>query len=638
MISFANRLCAAVVCALAACTPAVVSAPAPAPSAARTDRWLTVELGGAPVGRTRETVEPLAGGGFATRIQTELRIGRLGSVVVMAYDVTLDEDARGELRSVRARATHSRQDTTTEVAFAAGTATIRESAGDGRIHTRTLAIGEPLLGPEAVRRALAAELRSAGDVLAVRTWSQQLVAPQRVQYTAGAREARAVDGATESLLRAAIVAEQEPAPRVSWLSRDGREVIAEAPTPMGAMIVAQVRREPALVAGELSSDAFARSLIRSNVRLPEPRSLDTLIVRLSFDDPAQAKPALDSADQRVTQQTATGMVVEIARVAVPAEAPAIDEPVAPALLGAGMIIDPEAPGIRAIVDDAVAGATDPWHRAQRLTRWVTEHMTFDPGIAFATTSELVRDRRGTCIGYATLLAALLRADAIPSRLVIGVVYVGGIFGGHAWVEARIRGRWLPLDAAAPSGGTADAARIALGRDALDAGSAALLSAFSQVVGRAKLHVIGYAAAGAPLVRVDESAQPYRVDGARYTNPGLGLSLDAPPGYRFTQMDAIYPDRTLLAIEGPGGRVSLGESVVWPGRDAMAEQARALKLSGPAACVARKIAGRAACSAPAGIAFSDGGSLFILEATGPEASALLDRVAPTLRFIGPRVAR
>src|SRR3954468_8754555 len=50
----------------AAATPA---APAPAPEA----RWLALALQGEPVGRSHEVIAGVAGGGFATRVASELR-------------------------------------------------------------------------------------------------------------------------------------------------------------------------------------------------------------------------------------------------------------------------------------------------------------------------------------------------------------------------------------------------------------------------------------------------------------------------------------------------------------------------------------------------------------------------------------
>lgn len=301
---------------------------------------------------------------------------------------------------------------------------------------------------------------------------------------------------------------------------------------------------------------------------------------------------------------------------------------------AGAIVDPTDPQVRAIASSVIAGATDPWERAQRLTRWVTEHMTFDAGVLFAPAAELARDRHGTCAGYAVLLASLLRAADIPTRVAMGLVYVGGVFAGHAWVEARIRGRWVPLDAAIPGDGAADAARLAFGRDTLDRGPGALIAAFGQVLGRAKLRVLSYTPAGGPEVRVHDTA-PYAVDGTRYTNRGLGLSIEAPAGYRFTAMDAVWPDRTVVALEGAGGRVTFAEGAIRPGREPAQEEARALELASAGACERRSVAGRRACAARrdsfAGVAFADGPSLYIIEARGPQPQALLDAVARTVRL-------
>jgi len=627
--------------ALAACAHAApadapvaqspVARPAAPPSSEA--RWLTIALGGEPVGRSHEVIDAAAGGGFATRATQEVRIGRLGKVVEMATDVTLDEDAQGQLRAVHGETRLSRQVTTSEVSFAAGAATVRESAG-GPVHTRSLALAGPLMGPVGIRRTVAAKLRGAGDTVEYLTWSVGLSAPQRVQCTAEAFETVSIDGAPTRLLRAKVEAEREGRPRTAWFDASGRELRSEFALPFGTMVASQVSTEPQIRRGDLPPDMFAKTLIRSNVRLPRPRALDKLVVRLAFADPVDRLLPLDSADERVTERDASGTVIEIDRAEVPASG-AVDAPVGPEYLAASAIIDPTEPAVRAIAAEVTAGASDPWDQAQRLTRWVTEHMTFDAGIAFAPAAELARDRHGTCAGYAVLLASLLRAAHIPSRLDLGLVYIGGVFGGHAWVEAHIRGRWIPLDAAIPGEGPADAARIAFGRDALNEGAGAVVSSLGRVVGAATIRVIAYAPRGQALVRVDERAPPYTIDGARYTNHGLGLSITAPPGYRFTDLDAVWPARTVLALEGRDGRVTVAETSLLPGREPALAEAEALELRTAAACEHRTVAGRVACATHrdgiAGLAFRDGPSLFVIEARGRQARSLLEAVAGSVRL-------
>lgn len=142
-----------------------------------------------------------------------------------------------------------------------------------------------------------------------------------------------------------------------------------------------------------------------------------VVVRVELDEVGRIPP-LDSADERITGQDARGAVIEIVRAEPPARG-AAESAIGPEYLGASAIIDPSEPAVRAIAAEVGDGAADAWDRAQRLTRWVTEHMTFDAGIAFAPAAELARDRHGTCAGYAVLLASLLRAAHIPARLDMG---------------------------------------------------------------------------------------------------------------------------------------------------------------------------------------------------------------------------
>jgi hypothetical protein len=147
-------------------------------------------------------------------------------------------------------------------------------------------------------------------------------------------------------------------------------------------------------------------------------------------------------------------------------------------------------------------------------------------------------------------------------------------------------------------------------------------------------VIGYAPHGRALIRVDDAA-PYAIDGARYVNRGLGLAITAPAGYRFTDMDAVWPDHTVVALAGDGGRVSLAETELPPGRDPARAEAAAVGLSAAAACERAAIAGRPACAAhregAAALAFRDGTALYVLEARGPRARAILDAVAGGVRL-------
>jgi len=193
-------------------------------------------------------------------------------------------------------------------------------------------------------------------------------------------------------------------------------------------------------------------------------------------------------------------------------------------------------------------------------------MSFDLGIVLAPSSEIFKNRRGTCVGYATLLAALTRAVGIPSRIVMGYVYVLGMFGGHAWTEILIGESWIPIDAAIVAQGVVDAGRLYFIASSLYEGAGSLASggAGQQIFGQVDIKILEYAGADGKKVTVPEAARPYRVTGDLYVNPWLGLELRKPPDSKFAMLDAVWPETTLAGIEGPKGeKVELQEHYLLP---------------------------------------------------------------------------
>ena len=95
--------------------------------------------------------------------------------------------------------------------------------------------------------------------------------------------------------------------------------------------------------------------------------------------------------------------------------------------------------------------------AQKLCRFVHGYIDKrDLSVGFASAGEVARTRRGDCTEFAVLLASLLRAIDIPSRIASGLVYADQfmghrqIFGYHMWTQAWIGGKdgcWIDFDAA-----------------------------------------------------------------------------------------------------------------------------------------------------------------------------------------------
>lgn len=102
-------------------------------------------------------------------------------------------------------------------------------------------------------------------------------------------------------------------------------------------------------------------------------------------------------------------------------------------------------------ENAVGEQNDPWRKAQAIERWVKRNMkAIGFSEAMATADHVAKTLTGDCTEFAMLTAAMCRAQDIPSRTAIGVVYYNDSgkakLGYHMWTEVWVNGEWLALDA------------------------------------------------------------------------------------------------------------------------------------------------------------------------------------------------
>ncbi|HUT44976.1 MAG TPA: transglutaminase-like domain-containing protein [Sedimentisphaerales bacterium] len=118
---------------------------------------------------------------------------------------------------------------------------------------------------------------------------------------------------------------------------------------------------------------------------------------------------------------------------------------------------------------AVGGTKDAAEAARKIEAFVAEYIeNRSLSVGYASATEVAASRQGDCSEFAVLTAAMCRAVGIPAQVVAGVAYVDDFlgqqgFGGHAWTQAYIGGKWVGLDASFRGGGRGgyDAGHIAL---------------------------------------------------------------------------------------------------------------------------------------------------------------------------------
>lgn len=85
-----------------------------------------------------------------------------------------------------------------------------------------------------------------------------------------------------------------------------------------------------------------------------------------------------------------------------------------------------------------------------ITGWISKEITYDHALAESAPKGYIANpqttyitRKGICIDYATLTAAMLRSQGVPTKIITGYVYPSGIL--HAWNEVWTGREWIEID-------------------------------------------------------------------------------------------------------------------------------------------------------------------------------------------------
>ena len=516
------------------------------------DKWFSLSLGGQKIGYLHESSAPRrtgAGTSRETRIEMKMTFNRLGNKVEMATISTTREDDSGRILSFETEVKPSSQAMRTEGLVAGREIRLTRWSGDTS-YTRNI----PFEGDFWVLGESAPLPYHGWPARGCHIY--QTFSPELSQVVKGERRVLGREPVEGLGGQAALKIEESlagiPMKRTIWLNGSGEEIRTSDPTPFGDVLGVLSDKTEALRgadSGNLPEERYQQSLALSNVRLPRARDIDSVTIRIRHLKPELGWPDFPGPYQTALSKTAEELVLRIDRPALPRKGPA--QASGPEDLEANAYLDTTDPMIRKTAEKIAGKIHDPFDKAIALRNWVGANMTFDLGIVSPPAREVIRNRRGTCVGYAMLLTTLARSAGIPARFLMGYVYLNGIWGGHAWTEVFIHGSWVPLDAAVIGPGIADAARFHFSRSNLASGIGEASLGGIQVYGAINVEIAEFRLAGR-TIRVPAGQKLYEVSGDAYLNPGLGLGVSKPEGFTFADLDKTWPDNTLLRMTGPGG--------------------------------------------------------------------------------------
>jgi transglutaminase-like putative cysteine protease len=573
----------------------------------------TVFLAGQASGHYSETTKADAND-LNDAVEQDFVLNRLGARVELSEKESYDQGADGHLIGGRAEVSSSKTPMITDYRVVDGKIAVETNSG-GRNYKSEIPFTGSLSGPADVRRLLVGASQETPKI-EYQAFEPSLDAVTKITLNYLGKET--VDG-----LEARKFSETSSAMHgvsTLWADAQGYTVKVLMNSPFGAIEI--LRGDKADVAPvALPAESFERTLATANIKLPHPRQLQSVTVEITKAPGAESPwPDLAWPNQEILYKDDAHVVLQISQPYL--AGPAVSVEPSAAESAPGTLVQSDDPEVVALSQTIVGNETDPWKKTLLLQSWVAKNMHFDAGIGEAPASELVRDRHGTCLGYAILLAALARAQNIPAHIRLGFVYDGGIWGGHAWTEVYVQRHWLPVDAAEYYPGVADAGRIGV---ATIGGEGGLehLGDFGLLFG-SKVRTIAFEIGGKTQA-VPDSGQDHTVAADTYRNPWLGLTVQRPDGFAFQNLDDHWPHRDVLSLKSTSGEAYIAylRSDTRPLREHLAQ----LKVDGQIRDVVWGHSPAIRIDAPdrSVIVAEKGDVLWAISARGADAKPLLDKV-------------
>ncbi|WP_243047382.1 transglutaminase-like domain-containing protein [Dyella sp. RRB7] len=195
-------------------------------------------------------------------------------------------------------------------------------------------------------------------------------------------------------------------------------------------------------------DMFRAAMVDSPRLLPAAMRSTFLRYRIHMPE-GSPPPAIDTDEQHISSLGHGDWLVDIGNPQPGGEAAPDAGDTQP-----NAWVQSDAPVIRELAARVVGDAAGDLQKMRRLRSFVSGYITqHGLDVGYASALEVVQTRQGDCTEYAVLLAALARAEGIPTRVVTGMVYAdrygssSRVFVPHAWVQSWINGRWQSFDAA-----------------------------------------------------------------------------------------------------------------------------------------------------------------------------------------------
>lgn len=225
----------------------------------------------------------------------------------------------------------------------------------------------------------------------------------------------------------------------SWLDQDGNVIKQISPPGLTAFKEAKAT---ALNDDFQSLDIVAKTAISSDVPLNNSRELRLLRLQVKGIDSIEGLDLDDNYRQFYKNGILEIRVADISHLnnySIPYNKDEYSRYIKPTSL-----IQSRDKEIVNMANEIIGGERDSLKVVKEINNWVYENIEKEATVSFPNALDVLKTKRGDCTEHAALFAALSRAVGIPTKIVLGVVFINGGFYYHAWNEI-FSDKWIAVD-------------------------------------------------------------------------------------------------------------------------------------------------------------------------------------------------
>jgi hypothetical protein len=462
------------------------------------DTWQVIYLGDQRVGYSRTVTRTVAdsNGGKIIRTENETRmtIKRFGQNLEMTTILKTDETEDGRMLGFEFEMHNPPAGSKQTVGRVGGGKLLLRSKEAGRTRTTTQDWDATVKSPAYQDRLLRESPLKPGDSRDFKTFLPEFNQVTTVKMVADDyRPVKLHDGTEKKLLKVVVTQSILPALATrTYLDESAESLRTEMDFAGMQMVTYQVPKEVAMQAIEGAELDVAVGTLVEVKPIRQAHKTRKAVYRITT-------PGLNPADYIVEDDTqqikkVSDNVVELTVTALTPPVNARRFPQDDEYTASTQFLQANDHRVMEHARKAAAGTVDPGRMAVQMERYVYDKMKKKNfSTALASAAEVAQNLEGDCTEHAALLAAMLRAQRIPSRIAVGLVYAEPFssFGGHMWTEAWLGDKWVPLDATLGQGGIG-AAHIKLAHSSFADDGPVPVSAFLpllEVLGNLKIEVV-----------------------------------------------------------------------------------------------------------------------------------------------------